>query len=164
MMDAKIKKMACFLPGLGTPISLYYVATNKELKSAALKGLAILPIALLVVTMTPLVPSAIALLAAAYLYWGIISLAAGWGFLTMLIGMRVIKGTNAPVAMEVENPEIEIPELIPRASVSEIIPDMDPSEILSGIERLSEEKKKTVVSQIVQRAKTEEEEFLKRYS
>lgn len=158
-MNTMFKKMACFLPGLGTPVSLYYAFTNKELRGTALKGLAILPAAVIVLFARPLTPSPLALLAGAYIYWGLMALAGGWGFLVMFVAWRAIE-TNV---MPIEPIEQETPELIPTASVSEVIPDLDASALLSGIERLPEEERQELVKEIIQKVKVEEGELLKRH-
>ncbi len=154
-MNATAKKVACFLPGFGTPISLYYTITNRELRSTALKGLALLPAAVLLLAMNPVLPSQITLIAGAYLYWGMIALAGGWGFVTMLVAWKVIENNLLPVSMTapIQTAEPVAQELIPSASVSEVIPDMDASTILSGIERLPREEKRELVVEIVKRMK-----------
>ena len=154
-MNAAAKKMACFLPGFGTPISLYYTITSRELRSTALKGLALLPAAVVLLAMNPIVPSQITLLAGAYLYWGMIALAGGWGFVTMLVAWKAIENNILPVSMTapVQTAEPVAEELIPSVSVSEILPEMDAISILSGIERLPQEEKRELVAEIVKRVK-----------
>jgi hypothetical protein len=149
-MNTTYKKMACFLPGLGTPVSLYYTFTSKELRGTALKGLAILPVALVVVSMNAIVPTALALLAGVYIYWGVIAMAGGWGFLAMLIAWRAIEKNVGPVSMPLDQKQ-ETPELIPSTSVSELIPDLNADSILSGIEQLPEEEKTELVYQIIKK-------------
>ncbi len=150
-MNTMHKKIACFLPGVGTPVSLYYAVTNKELRNTGLKGLAMLPAAIIVGSMSTIVPSAVTLLAGAYIYWGIIALAGGWGFLTMLVAWRAIEGNLTPIAVQVEPMKHEAPELIPQASVSEVLPDLNADTLLSGIERLPEEEKKVLVTEIIKK-------------
>jgi|GEM_PF-6686516 len=154
-MNAAAKKMACFLPGFGTPISLYYTITSRELRSTALKGLALLPAAVVLLAMNPIIPSQITLLAGAYLYWGMIALAGGWGFVTMLVAWKAIENNILPVSMTapVQTAEPVAEELIPSVSVSEILPEMDAVSILSGIERLPREEKRELVAEIVKRVK-----------
>ncbi|GBE19022.1 hypothetical protein BMS3Abin16_01634 [archaeon BMS3Abin16] len=154
-MNTTAKKAACFLPGFGTPISLYYTITSRELRGTALKGLAILPAAVVLLAMNTIVPSQITLIAGAYLYWGMIALAGGWGFVTLLVAWKAIENNILPVSLAVplQTAEPAAEELIPSVSVSEILPDMDASSILSGIERLPREEKRELVAEIVKRVK-----------
>jgi len=154
-MDQLVKKTACFLPGLGTPVSLYYTITSKELRGTALKGLAMLPAAGIVLSMGTIIPSSIAMLAGAYIYWGIIALAGGWGFVAMLAAWRAIE---THVVSPIEPIPHMAPELIPRTSVSEVIPDMDANNLLSQIERLPTEDKQELVATIVKKMIVEKKE------
>jgi hypothetical protein len=146
-VSTAVKKMACFLPGLGAPVSLYYAFTSKELRGTALKGLSLLPIAVLIVMANSVVPTTLALLAGAYIYWGLMALAGGWGFLAMLLVVRVLE-KNIPIEQIVPIKQ-EAPELVPTASVSEILPDIDASAIISGIERLPKEEREELVATII---------------
>jgi hypothetical protein len=150
-MNTTQKKIVCFLPGVGTPVSLYYAVTNKELRNTGLKGLAMLPAAIIVGSMGTILPSSLTLLAGAYIYWSIIALAGGWGFLTMLVAWRAIEGNLAPIAVSAEPEKHEAPELIPSASVSEVLPELNADSILSGIEHLPEAEKKELVTEIIKK-------------
>ncbi len=150
-MNTTQKKIVCFLPGVGTPVSLYYAVTSKELRNTGLKGLAMLPAAIIVGSMGTILPSTITLLAGAYIYWSIIALAGGWGFFTMLIAWRAIEGNLAPIAVPAEPEKHETPELIPSASVSEVLPELNADSILSGIENLPEAEKKELVTEIIKK-------------
>lgn len=146
-MNQSVKKAACFLPGLGTPISLYYAATNKDLRGTALKGLAMIPAATLVVAANSIMPGPITLLASAHLYWSVLALAGSWGFIAMLMGYRMLEGRILKV--EPVHISTEAPELIPNASASEVLPDLDASAILSGIEQMPEEEREELVAKIM---------------
>lgn len=143
-----LKKMACFVPGVGTPVSLYYTLTNAELRSTALKGLLILPVSVVVLAMSQMVsiPLAIMGLAGAYIYWSILAMAGSWGFLAMLVAWRAVE--KVPPLMEPEKEKLS--ELIPPTSVSEVLPEMSADAIFSGIESLPEEKKKELLKKLQQ--------------
>ncbi len=165
MSIVALKKMACFLPGMGTPVSLYYSLTNDELRGTAVKGLILLPISVLVLSSQNMmsIPYSLLWVAGAYLYWGILALAGGWGFLAMLVAWRAID--KKVISME-PVPE-EIPELIPAASISEIIPNMNADTLLKGIERLPEAEKRELVQKITELEslpEAEKKELVKRIS
>ncbi len=147
-MSETVKKVACFLPGVGVPVSLYYAFTNKEMRAIAIKGLALIPIAILVLGASSIMPAAVSLLAGAYLYWGVIAMAGGWGFLAMLLAYRAIEGKVLSLKQPIP---IKQDILIPNASVSEVLPEMDAGAILSEIERLPEEEKEVLVAQLVKK-------------
>jgi hypothetical protein len=146
-VNTTAKKVACFLPGLGTPVSLYFTVTSKKLRSTGLKGLAILPIAA-VLPSSSLVPTSIALIAGTYIYWGIIAMAGSWGFLGMLFAYRAI-AHKAGSTEQVVPISQQASELIPTASTSEVLPDMDAKSILNGIERLPVEEREELVAKIL---------------
>ncbi len=162
-----LKKMACFLPGLGTPVSLYYSLTNAELRSTALKGLFLLPVSVLLLSSQNMmsIPYSLLWVAGAYLYWGVLALAGGWGFLAMLIAWRaidkkIVSTTPEPIAEEIS-------ELIPAVSISEVLPDLNANDLLKGIERLPEAEKKELVQKIAEiesLPEAEKKEFVKRIS
>jgi len=162
-----LKKMACFLPGLGTPVSLYYSLTNAELRNTALKGLLLLPAAVILLSSQNMmsVPYELLFVASAYLYWGALALAGGWGFLAMLVawravGTKLISTTPEPVAEEIS-------ELIPAVSISEVLPDLDANALLKGLERLPEAEKKELVQKIAEiesLPEAEKKELVKRIS
>jgi hypothetical protein len=147
-MITTLKKMACFLPGMGTPASIYYFFTNASIRPTALKGLFVLLVSVVILALRTILPLPYTLiwLATIYVYWGIVALAGGWGFLTMLVAWRVLEKKILPT----KELEAKMPELIPKASVSEIIPEMDANALLEGIERLPPERKEELARKIIQ--------------
>jgi hypothetical protein len=87
------------------------------------------------------------MLAGVYVYWGVISLAAGWGFLAMLVGWRAVQGEIFATQTET-HAQPASPELVPNTSISEVLPDMDANTLLSGIERLPIEEREELIAKI----------------
>ncbi len=116
---SSFKKIACFVPGIGAPVSLYYFITNPRLRGAALKGIFLLLASVIILASRTTVhlPSPLIWLSTTYVYLGIYAIAAGWGFLAMLIAWRVLE--KKAISMDL------IPELIPSASTTEVIQDVD---------------------------------------
>lgn len=112
MDTKKVKQALCVVPGIGTPVSIYYFVTSKDLRSAAIKGLLLLPASVVVLALSVAfpIPGAVLLVAGAYLYWGIISLLAGAGFLSLLLAkyFAVRLGEVKAPAVELRKEEIPI--------------------------------------------------------
>lgn len=153
MISTVLKKMVCFVPGVGTPASLYYAFTSKELRSTALQGLLLIPASVITLGSSSMldIPLTLRWLASVYIYWGILAVAGGWGFLVMLMAWHALEKIPAMIEREAAPEPEKISELIPPASVSEVIPDMDANSLLSEIERLPEEEKKELVKKIIQK-------------
>jgi uncharacterized membrane protein YdjX (TVP38/TMEM64 family) len=93
-MDTKvIKRALCVIPGIGTPISIYYFISSSELRRAATKGLLLLPSSAVLIAISVVlpIPGPILLLAGAYLYWGVIALVAGAGFLSLFLAEYFVR-------------------------------------------------------------------------
>jgi len=113
-----IKKSMCVVPGVGLPTSVYYYVTSRDLRKAATKGLLLIPASAFVlgVSMVLPIPGALLLLAGAYLYWGMISLVVGAGFLTLLFAKffttRVeIRKEEIPLAALLKKEDAPVPAI-----------------------------------------------------
>ncbi len=116
-----IKKSMCVVPGVGLPTSIYYFVTSRDLRKAAIKGLLLVPASAFVlgVSMVLPIPGALLLLAGAYLYWGMISLVVGAGFLTLLFAKYfTTRVPEVEIKREVPLRAFLMPEEIPVAAVS----------------------------------------------
>lgn len=101
-----VRKILCFVPGVGVPASAYYALISKDKSMNTVGRFGFVVFGAAVAMMVPGMINFAFLMAGFYIYLGIVALAASWGFLAMLLIWRAVTGRKFEwvVQAKVEEP------------------------------------------------------------